>query len=214
MILTDKEIRKLTINFEEAGLGKPLIENFLESSLEGASYDISMSNMIHTIKKGKVIDLKNQSSIEECYEEFLIGDEGYIMSPGEYILVGIEEGINLPDNLICQVIPKTKLTRAGLLLSAQYCNPSYNGYLQLGLKNVNTNPIIIYPKMKIGQYLFSELISKPTEEKLYRNKKNASYNNEIKDEFRGAKFDKELTDKAIAAFSKIFSKKSGEDLDE
>ena len=68
--------------------------------------------------------------------------------------------------------------------------------------------------MKIGQYLFSKLISKPTEEKLYKNKKNASYNNEIKDEFRGAKFDKELTDKAIAAFSKIFSKKSEGDLDE
>lgn len=209
MILTDKEIRTLTLNFEKVGLQKPLIEDFSESSLEGATYDISMSDVIHIIKKGMILDLKNQAAIEQSYEKIIVDSSGYIMAPGEYILVGIEEGINLPDDLICEVIPKTKLTRAGLILSNQFCNPSYSGYLQLGLKNINTNPIIIYPKMKIGQYLFTKLISTPTEDKLYRNKKNASYNDELKTEFRGAIFDKELKDEAILKLSELFCKKKG-----
>lgn len=191
MILTDKEIRKLTLNYKKEKLAKPLIENFTESNLEGATYDVSMSNRIHLMKKGQVIDLKNQSSIEDSYEEYIIDSDGYILSPGEYILISINEGINLPDNIICEVLPKTKFTRIGLIITAQFCNPSYSGYLQLGLKNNNSNPIKIYPEMKIAQYIFKELKSIPTENKLYRNKQNASYNEEKKEEFRGAKFDKE-----------------------
>ncbi len=43
--------------------------------------------------------------------------------------------------------------------------------------------------------MFEELKSRPSNEKLYKNKKDASYQNEI--EFRGAKFSNELIDKGI-----------------
>lgn len=203
MILTDKKIRDMVVNFKDYNLEKPLIENFKEENLESVTYDITITKTIHIMKRAKIIDLKDKDSIDNLYEKKDMDSTGYIILPGEYILVGVEEGMNLPDDVIAEILPKTRLTRAGLILSLQYCNPSYSGFLQLGLKNVSQNPIIIYPKTKVGQYLFIKLEEKPTIEKLYRNKKNAAYQNEAHGEFRGT----EIENLAIEKLNEIFKKK-------
>ena len=187
MILNDIEIKKL-IKEPKAFNKKPLIENFNEENLEGATYDVTINSTIHSFKKETAtIDLKENRPYERAYNEEKLGEEGYVLAPNEYILVSINETLNLPDDVVCEVLPKTKLIRAGLILSSQYCNPSYFGKLQLGLHNSSPNSVKIYSNLKIGQFIFKRLTSIP--ENLYRNKKTASYQDER--EFRGAKFTEE-----------------------
>ncbi|QXM07103.1 dCTP deaminase [Crassaminicella indica] len=201
MILSDKEIRDRIENYKKYDLEKPLIENFKEERLQGASYDISMNSIIHRYKtEFRTIDLRNQSEIDNIYDEAEIIN-GYEIAPKEYILITLNEVINLPSNIIAHVRPRTRFTRLGLLLSNQHCNPTYSGKLQLGLFNATPYAIKIFPDLKIGQFVFEELKSIPSENKWYKNSKNAIYNNEEK--FIGSKISDEIKRKAEDEYNNI-----------
>lgn len=203
MILSDKEIRDMVINFNRYGLQKPLIEPFKEERLQGGAYDISMGTIIHRYKNEfRTIDLSNQLDIDSIYDKVNITD-GYDLAPKEYILVTLNESINLPNNIIAHVRPRTRFTRMGLILSNQHCNETYSGILQLGLFNATPYAIKVCPDLKIGQLVFEELKSVPSENKLYCNKKDAVYHNE--EEFIGAKISNEIQLKADLMYKDILN---------
>ena len=194
MILTDNQIRQLSSPNEQKTA--QLIYPFLEDSLQSESYDLSIDNKIAILKKEiGCIELDDQKMIDNMYEERTLLPSGYIISPKEYILVYLKEKITLPNNLTAHIRPRTKFTRMGLVISDQHCNSTYSGYLKIGLFNATDYAIRIVPNLKIAQIVFEELKSQPSSDKLYKNKKNASYQNEI--EFRGAKFSNELINKGI-----------------
>ncbi len=199
MILTDKEIRKLS-NAE-----KGLIVPFSEDALQSESYDLSIGNTIAVLKKAvKCIDLRDQKDVDSIYEEQSLSDSGYILSPKEYILVALKEKVNLTDNITAHIRPRTRFTRLGLLVSDQHCNSTYEGVLKVGLLNVTDYAIKIFPGIRIAQIVFEELKSVPSENKKYMNKKNAVYQGE--NEFIGAKFTDEFQKKVSATVELLLKK--------
>lgn len=194
MILTDKEIRKLCIDNKMKNSSQPLLFPFMEDSLQSESYDLSAGTEIAVLKKEiRCLNLHNQEDIDNIYEELDLSVSGYILSPKEYILVSIKEKVNLPDNLTAHIRPRTRFTRLGLIVSDQHCNSTYSGKLRIGLFNATDYAIRIFPGIKIAQIVFEELKSKPSEEKLYKNKLNATYQDE--DKFIGAKISDEFNEK-------------------
>lgn len=201
MVLSDKEIRDMCINYNKYNTERPMIETFDEERLQGSSYDISMTNVIHRYKNEfRTINLNNQNEIDSIYDEVEISN-GYEIAPKEYILITLNEIINLPSNIIAHIRPRTRFTRLGLILSDQHCNPTYSGRLQLGLFNATSYAVKIYPNLKIGQFVFEELKSIPSEDKWYKNSKDAIYNNE--DKFIGAKISNEIKLKAEKVYEDI-----------
>nr|DAO39701.1 MAG TPA: dCTP deaminase dUTPase [Caudoviricetes sp.] len=206
MILTDKSIRKLVM--QENKKVKPLIENFKETSLQSESYDLSIGNYVYYFDENvRTITLDNQQEIDSIYHDEDISIKGYTMSPGEYILISLDEMINLPDTISAHIRPRTRFTRLGLIVSDQHCNSSYSGNLKLGLYNATKYAITIKPGIKIAQIVFDELKEKPSDEKLYRNRKDAAYQDEKS--FLGARLDPEITEKAEEAFQKILGELRG-----
>lgn len=197
MILSDVDIRKCI------GNGTALIKPFCEERLQGASYDLSMSNKIAVFKKQvRTIDLSEQSVIDSIYEPKELTSSGYVLNPGEYILVTVAEEINVPTNMVAHIRPRTRFTRLGIMVSAQHCNPGYSGILQLGIHNSSPNAIIIKPNLHVAQIVFEELKSEASVEKQYQNKNDAAYMNER--EFRGAIFGhQELSPNAQKLFDTI-----------
>lgn len=65
--------------------------------------------------------------------------------------------------------------------------------MSIGLFNATDYPIRIHSGYTIAQIVFEELDDVPSQEKLYRNKQTAHYQNE-NGTFRGAKFDDEYLD--------------------
>lgn len=194
MILTDKEIRKLCIDNKMKNNSQPLLFPFMEDSLQSESYDLSVGTEIAVLKKEiRCLNLHNQEDIDNIYEELDLSVSGYILSPKEYILVSIKEKVNLPDNLTAHIRPRTRFTKLGLIVSDQHCNSTYSGKLRIGLFNATDYAIRIFPGIKIAQIVFEELKSKPSEEKLYKNKLNATYQDE--DKFIGAKISDEFNEK-------------------
>lgn len=205
MLLTDKEIRELCTLKCDSAETRNLIYPFNENALQSEGYDLSIGNEYAVANKSiGVIDLENDVLLKSAYIPKVLTDEGYIISPKEYILVSLKERINLPDNLNAHIRPRTKFTRLGLLLSAQNCNSTYSGVLRLGLFNATNFSIKITPGLRIGQVFFEELKGKPTEEKLYKNLSNSSYQNEI--EFRGPRFSNEVKAEAEKILKSILGK--------
>lgn len=205
MILSDKEIRKY-VQTPDA----PLIVPFSESQLQAASYDISMSGNISVLKRiGRVIDPSDKRDLDGMYEKIRIGADGYPFSPGEYILVELAEKVNVPKNLVAHIRPRTRFTRAGILVADQHCNPTYEGQLYIGLRNVGPNIVLLKPGLKIAQFIFEELSSVPSEELWYENKKNAAFQHETS--FRGAKFGEDGWSEAGKKFYNDLLTTSGDD---
>ena len=182
MILSDKEIRAYIQN-----AATPMIVPFSENQLQAASYDISMSGNISVLKRiGCVIDSTDNRDLDNMYEKIKIGASGYLFSPGEYLLAELREKIKVPQNLVVHIRPRTRFTRAGILIADQHCNPTYEGQLYIGLHNVGPNIVLLKPELKIAQFVFEELSSVPSEDLWYKNKENAAFQQETS--FRGAKF--------------------------
>ena len=197
MLITDKKIRKLV---EE----RQLIAPFSEELLQSESYDVTIGNKVVLFRKDEIqcLDIANQKDIDSIYQEVDISDEGYVVAPREYILVQINEKINLPDDISAHIRPKTRYTRLGLIVSGQHCNSSYAGTLRIGVFNATDYPIRIRTGYSIAQLVFEELNEIASEQKLYRIKESAHYQNE-NGEFRGAKFDDVFLDKVMG---EIFNK--------
>ena len=173
MLITDKKIRKLV---EE----RQLIAPFSEELLQSESYDVTIGNKVVLFRKDEIqcLDIANQKDIDSIYQEVDISDDGYVVAPREYILVQINEKINLPDDISAHIRPKTRYTRLGLIVSGQHCNSSYAGTLRIGVFNATDYPIRIRTGYSIAQLVFEELNEIASEQKLYRIKESAHYQNE------------------------------------
>ncbi len=182
MILSDKEIRAYVQNTTP-----PMIKPFFEDHLQAASYDISMSGNISVLKRiGQVIDPSEERDLDDMYEKIKISPDGYLFSPGEYLLVELAEKVNIPKELVAHMRPRTRFTRAGILIAHQHCNPTYGGRLYIGMRNAGPNIILLKPGLRIAQLVFEELSSIPSKELWYENKEDAVYQGEVS--FRGSKF--------------------------
>ncbi|WP_335993878.1 dCTP deaminase [Fusobacterium polymorphum] len=183
MILTDKKIRDLCEKND-------MISPFEEEALQSESYDLSIGNKVYVVNQDiRELDLDDKLSLDNLYKEVKITEEGFLINPKEYILVSLNETLNIPEKINAHIRPRTRFIRAGLYVSAQNCNSTYLGNLKIGVFNFLNIPIRIYKNKKICQIIFEELEDIPTNEKQYKNKENATYQNEK--EFIGPKLDPE-----------------------
>ena len=110
-------------------------------------------------------------------------------------MVQLAEKIKLPDQITAHIRAKTRYTRLGMLVSGQHCNSTYEGILSLGLFNATDYPIRVRKGFPIAQIVFEQLLSVPSDDKQYKNKKNAHYYQEAV--FVGAKFDDKLIENTM-----------------
>ena len=150
-------------------------------------------------KEIRCIDISEQSTVDGIYEDITLTDDGYVISPKEYILVSLYEDIKLPEDISAHIRPKTKYTRLGLIVSDQHCNSTYSGKLSLGVFNATEYPIRIRKGYSIAQIVFEKLADVASPEKQYKNKKDAHYQGEK--EFRGAQFDEKVNKVIEALFN-------------
>ena len=171
MILNGNDIKKL---IEE----HKIVENYKDLHIGSASMDLSMSNKILRIKKTfKPIDLSDYSVSESMYEEIDISSS-YFLKPKECIFIILNEKINMPNNLIGHIRPRTSLSRLGLYINHQHINSGYSGTLNLELYNMSPNTYKLVPDMRIGQLVLEELTDGITDDLLYPNETSSVYQNE------------------------------------
>lgn len=187
----------------ESGKPKQLIERFNINNLQSVSYDVSMGDKIRRFKDDiKTINLGIESDVDNLFEEIEIF-KGYKLKPGEYVLVRLNEKVNMPNDLAAHIRPRTTFNKLGLIITSQHINPSYSGNLQIGIKNETPNTVVLVPELVIGQIVFDTLDGDIREDMLYKNKKSSKYHGE--NEFVGSKiYDEASVIKANKILNDIF----------
>jgi dCTP deaminase len=138
-VLVDSMIRN---RCEEQQLVTPYDPNLVNP----ASIDLRLGDhlLIESCEKGFVeYGLNNHSK-----------ENPFLFRPGEFVLAPSLETINMPDDLVGEVMLKSSIARQGVdHLKAGFCDPGWNGSrLTMELKNVSQLQVIpLWPGMRIVQ---------------------------------------------------------------
>ena len=154
MVLSDGTIRRL---ITEGRIG---IDPFDPGLMQPSSLDVRVDRFFRVFRNSRYpfIDVKaEQEELTELVE--VVGDEAFILHPGEFVLGSTLERVTLPDDLVARLEGKSSLGRLGLLIhsTAGFIDPGFRGQVTLELSNVANLPIAIYPRMKIGQISFYQM---------------------------------------------------------
>lgn len=160
MYLSDKDIKRA---LEE---GHIVIEPFDETRLQPASYDLLLGNKFMIYDQQSVMAIDPANKIYPRTREIIIPDgEHFVLHPGISIL-GTSVDYFGSNKYLVQLSGKSSLARVGLIVhnTAGLINPGHFLNITFELSNLNTIPIILRPKMRIGQIIFSELSGAPNKD--------------------------------------------------
>ena len=156
MLLSDRDIRA------EIKDGRVLLDPFDEAMVQPSSIDVRLDRFFRVFENHRYPHIDpsvEQSELTRPVEP--VGDEPFILHPGEFALGSIYEVVTLPTDIAARVEGKSSLGRLGLLThaTAGFIDPGFSGHVTLELSNVATLPIKLWPGMRIGQLCFFRLTS-------------------------------------------------------
>ncbi len=90
-------------------------------------------------------------------EEFSLDE--YHFSLDEFLIANTKEHIEIPDNLMARLVPRSSIARLGVLvtLDADILPPNYTGKPILTLKNLSKKPILLKSGLSLCQIIFEEV---------------------------------------------------------
>lgn len=126
MILTDIMTKTLVDECE-------IIQPYQERNQQPASYDLTIANI---------------------KTEF--GTEISVVNPGETVLIGTIERVNLPDDVVGFIKDKSSFLRAMCSVGQGFVDPGYCGDLTVQFKNNSSRAIALNPGMPFCQIVFEQ----------------------------------------------------------
>jgi dCTP deaminase len=159
VLLSDRDIRG------EIKEGRVELEPYDEEMIQPSSIDVRLDRFFRVFENHRyphIDPAADQPDLTRAVEP--VGDEPFILHPGEFVLGSTYEVVTLPDDVAARLEGKSSLGRLGLLThsTAGFIDPGFSGHVTLELSNVATLPIKLWPGMKIGQLCFFRL-SSPSE---------------------------------------------------
>ena len=156
MLLSDRDIKA------ELAAQRVALEPFDESMVQPSSIDVRLDRFFRTFENHRyphIDPAEDQPDLTRMVEP--LGDEPFILHPGEFVLGSTYEVVTLPDDVAARLEGKSSLGRLGLLThsTAGFIDPGFSGHVTLELANVANLPIKLWPGMKIGQLCFFRLSS-------------------------------------------------------
>ena len=156
MLLSDRDIKA------ELAAGRVALDPYDESMIQPSSIDVRLDKFFRTFENHRYPHIDPAEDQPDLTREVApIGDEPFILHPGEFVLGSTYEVVSLPDDVAARLEGKSSLGRLGLLThsTAGFIDPGFSGHVTLELANVANLPIKLWPGMKIGQLCFFRLSS-------------------------------------------------------
>ena len=156
MVLSDRDIRAAI------DARRIVIDPFDPKYLQPASVDIHLDAQFRIFRSTHHAYIDLRKGVDDITELVTVAEgDRFILHPGEFALGSTLERVRLGNDIVSRVEGKSSLGRLGLLIhsTAGFVDPGWDGHLTLELSNVNTIPITLYPRMRIGQLSFFQLSS-------------------------------------------------------
>src|SRR3954451_25029419 len=141
MVLSDRTISRLIAD------GRIGIDPYDDALLQPSSVDVRVDSAFRVFHNARYpyIDVKQpQDALTELVE--VVGDEPFILHPGEFVLGATLERVTLPDDLVARLEVQSSPRRLGplILSTAGFIDPGFDGHVVLELSKVANLPITIY----------------------------------------------------------------------
>jgi dCTP deaminase len=154
-LLSYNELREL--------VGQNVITDVPLEHINAASIDVRLgSDILIERACNRSVSLRDRQNL--TMESYPIGEAGYRLDPGEFILAHTIEKFNLPDDICAEFKLKSSGARIGLNnVLATWCDAGWHGSaLTLELQNVTRHhSIILREGDRIGQMLFYRVTPVP-----------------------------------------------------
>jgi dCTP deaminase len=154
VLLSDRDI------LAEIESGRVTLDPFDASMIQPSSIDVRLDRFFRVFENHRYPHIDPAIEQDELTREVEpVGDEPFILHPGEFVLGSTYEVVGLPDDVAARLEGKSSLGRLGLLThsTAGFIDPGFTGHVTLELANVANLPIKLWPGMKIGQLCFFRL---------------------------------------------------------
>lgn len=133
----------------------------LPENINASSIDVRLGRHIKVERTrgmgyGQEVDIAAKEDLS--WTDVEIGDHGYVVKPGQFLLAHTVETFNLPDDITGEFRLRSSVARVGLNHSlAGWADAGFHGaQLTLELKNITqAHGLIIRPGMRIGQISFT-----------------------------------------------------------
>lgn len=164
-VLSDQDIRKIIEENEAIHCDKGLD---MDLQLGPSSFDLRLGyefGVLNT-RKLEMIDAQDMGSYEDYInKETHRPEEGVVIHPGEFILGGTLEKLNVPDDLVARVEGRSSYGRLGIIVhaTAGFVDPGFEGDITLEIQNLGNAPVKIYPEDRICQLVFETMTSEAEE---------------------------------------------------
>jgi dCTP deaminase len=156
VLLSDRDIRA------ELAAGRVALQPFDDTMIQPSSIDVRLDRLFRVFENHRYPHIDPAEDQPELTREVEpVGEEPFILHPGEFVLGSTYEVVTLPDDVAARLEGKSSLGRLGLLThsTAGFIDPGFSGHVTLELANVANLPIKLWPGMKIGQLCFFRLSS-------------------------------------------------------
>ena len=148
---------------------KKLVENLSERELknpEGAGFDLRIGELYKISGKGFLgLEERETPKMELIakYEEGKI--QKVVLLPQIYYAMKTMENVNMPDNFLAIMTPRSTLFRSGLYIFGGQTPPGYKGGLTMGIYNFRDEPFELEMGSRVVHIMFFEVKG---ESNLYR----------------------------------------------
>lgn len=156
MVLSDRALR------EAIASGRLNVTPLDETAIQPSSIDLRLGPVFQVFvnQTETHIDPKlNQPDLTKTVE--VKEGTSFVLHPGEFVLGGTVETIQMSDDLVGRIEGKSSLGRLGLMVhsTAGYVDPGFRGSLTLELSNHANLPILLWPGMRVSQLSVMQLTS-------------------------------------------------------
>lgn len=121
--------------------------------IQPASVDMTLDATVEEIPQGIRVDFASKEKLTR--KEVVIGDDGYVLKPGQIVVGFTAEKMSLSKQITGRVYGRNSLVSWGLDVSASnYVNPGYSGKMPLCIRNTSNNEIVLRKGMRICQMVY------------------------------------------------------------
>ncbi|MEK7542507.1 MAG: hypothetical protein AAB524_02295 [Patescibacteria group bacterium] len=161
MVLGIKELQQLVRE-------KKLVENLSERELtnpEGAGFDLRIGELYEISGQGFLGVTERETpdmTLLTKYEKGLPGGETgktteVLLKPNIYYVLKTMESVNMPENLLAVMTPRSTLFRSGVFVFGGQVPPGYKGELNMGICNFGQKEFRLEMGARVVHIMFFEV---------------------------------------------------------
>ena len=154
MVLGIKELHNLVNN-------EKLVENLSERELtnpEGAGFDLRVGELYKIEGQGFLGVEERETPEMKLVAKYESGNKTTVLlKPNTYYLLKTIEDVNMPDNLLAIMTPRSTLFRSGVFIFGGQVPPGYKGGLSMGIYNFRPTDFKLERGARVVHIMFFEV---------------------------------------------------------